>query len=421
MTLSIQTDRALIRADGRSTRYILARVTAPRAEARQTRLPVNVAIVLDRSGSMADERKFSIAAEAVKQSLRMLCPTDRFSLVVYDTAVDVLMPSTPATPDATRRAFTALNDVGPRGGTDLGAGWLKGSEQVAEFLKADRVSRCLLLTDGLANHGIMDRGMLANLAGEQRRRGIVTSTFGVGADFDERLLRDLAHEGGGNFFFIEGAAEIPEILTGELGEALEVTLRDASLVITSNGDEQVAALNTFRHRPDHARNAMHIELGDLTSGQELDVVLRMDFPHGAPGETANAVFQLRSAGQAVAGGTGAAVWTYGYDAENNGQPRNLDVDRAVAKIYMARARAEATEANRDGRYDHARLVVEETARRIRNYAGSDAELQELAHTVSESAHEYAAPMSVMAMKASYYAAAAPLKGRDEFGRARKVR
>jgi len=66
-------------------------------------------------------------------------------------------------------------------------------------------------------------------------------------------------------------------------------------------------------------------------------------------------------------------------------------------------------------------VVEETARRIRNYAGSDAELQQLAQTVAESAEEYASLMSPMAMKASYYAAASPLKGRDTSGRARKAR
>jgi hypothetical protein len=164
---------------------------------------------------------------------------------------------------------------------------------------------------------------------------------------------------------------------------------------------------------------MHIELGDLTSGQELDVVLRMTFPLGAPGETASAMFELRSAGEPQAGGSGAALWTYASVAENDVQPRNVEVDRAVARIYMARARAEATEANRDGRYDHARAVVEETARRIRNYAGSDAELQQLAQVVAESAQEYAELMSPKAIKASFYAASAPLKGRDSSGRARK--
>ena len=160
---------------------------------------MNVGIVLDRSGSMGDERKFGLAREAVEQSLRMLRPEDRFALVVYDTEVDVLMPSTKATPEAKRRALDALREIGPRAGTDLAGGWLRGCEQRAEFPYDDQVSRCLLLMDGLANHGITDRDELARHAGELRQRGVSTSTFAVGADFDERLLRDMAHEGGGNF------------------------------------------------------------------------------------------------------------------------------------------------------------------------------------------------------------------------------
>ena len=125
MTLSIHTDRALIRADAKSTRFILARVTAPRAEARAARLPVNVAIVLDRSGSMGGAHKFPLAREAVRQSLRMLGSADRFSLIVYDTVEGVLTPSTSATPNAVRAALGALDAVGPRNSTNLSGGWLK--------------------------------------------------------------------------------------------------------------------------------------------------------------------------------------------------------------------------------------------------------------------------------------------------------
>src|SRR6185503_14056902 len=100
MTLTIKTDRTLIRAGARSTRYVLARVTAPEAPRRGARLPINVALVLDRSGSMESERKFGLARDAVEQSLRMLRPEDRFSLVVYDTQIDVIAASTRATPDA---------------------------------------------------------------------------------------------------------------------------------------------------------------------------------------------------------------------------------------------------------------------------------------------------------------------------------
>jgi len=420
MTIHIEKDRDLIRAGARSVRYVLVRVNAPRAPRLEQRLPVNVSIVLDRSGSMQSERKFGLARDAVQQALRMLREEDRFSLVVYDTEIDVLTASTLATASAQRRALAKLDNVGPRGGTDLGGGWLRGCEQVAEFADGETVNRCLLLTDGLANHGITDRGELARHAAELRRRGVVTSTFGVGADFDERLLRDMAHEGGGNFYFIEGASQIPEILTGELGEALEITLRDASLVVHGNNAERVEPLNRFRYRPDRARDSVRIELGDLTSGQELDVVLRVEFNPREVDDTARIDIELHSAGEPIHEQGGAPQWTYASHADNDAQPRNRNVDRIVAELYAARARAEATEANRDGRYDHARRALEGTARRIRGYAGEDLVLNDVVAGLGASVHEYAEThMSAVALKMSTRMAEAMVKGRDSYGRARK--
>src|SRR5687768_1546758 len=231
MTLTIRTDRRLIRARASSTRYVLVAFTAPEAAPRTDRLPANVALVLDRSGSMAGERKFELARSAVEQALAMLHAEDRFTLVVYDTEVDVLMPSTQATPDAKLRALEALRRVHPRGSTDLCAGWMRGCEQLARHVAEEGVTRALLLTDGLANHGVTDRPTLVRHASELRQRGVATSTFGVGADFDERLLRDMALEGGGNFYFISAPEQIPDLLTSELGEALEVVARRAAIEV----------------------------------------------------------------------------------------------------------------------------------------------------------------------------------------------
>jgi Ca-activated chloride channel family protein len=391
------------------------------APQRGDRLPVNIGIVLDRSGSMAGERKFVLAREAVHRIFAMLRPDDRCSLVVYDSEIDVLMPSSLATNDAKHAALAALDNIEPRGSTDLGGGWLRGCEQISEFLDDERVTRCLLLTDGLANRGITNRGELAHHAAELRRRGVSTSTFGVGADFDERLLRDMAHEGGGNFYFIEDAAQIPDILTSELGEALEVTLRDASLVVRSTGSEYVTTLNRFRSsRSDDGRD-LRVELGDLSSGQQIDVVLEVLFKQRAIGETANVVVELHSAGEPVVDTESSVRWLYASHAENDAQPRNRVVDRAVAKLYAARARAEATEANRHRLYERARDVLESTARRIREYAGDDGELRDLAMALSAEVSVFAeAPLSVMELKASLFANDAVAKDRDSRGRARRI-
>ena len=128
MTFDVRTDRTLVRAGARSTRYVLVSYTAPEAAQRTARTPVNVALVLDRSGSMSDERKFDLACNATTSALAMLRPCDRFTLVVYDTEIDTLARSRLATPTAKRDALTALSDIGPRGGTDLCGGWITGCE-----------------------------------------------------------------------------------------------------------------------------------------------------------------------------------------------------------------------------------------------------------------------------------------------------
>ena len=112
-------------------------------------------------------------------------------------------------------------------------------------------------------------------------------------------------------------------------------------------------------------------------------------------------------------------WTHATHHDNDVQPRNGEVDRAVAELYAARARAEATEANRDGRYDHARQVLEATARRIREYAGDDPKLRHLAEKQVAEEYVFGMPMALMARKASYSAAETALKGRDPSGRARR--
>ena len=400
--LSIRTDRQLVRSATRSNRYVLVSFTAPAAPRREERRAVNVAFVLDRSGSMAGESKFYLARQAVEQSLRMLRPDDRFSLVVYDDRIDVLASSINATSSAIRNALDALSSIDPRGSTDLCAGWMNGCNQVAEFVREESVSRVLLLTDGLANHGVTDRGTLARHASELRLRGVSTSTFGVGADFDERLLRDMAHEGGGNFYFLENARQIPDLITSELGEALEVVIPRAviEMEIPRGGDAEV--LNAFRSST--GDNMLRIELGDVVSSQEVEVVVRFNFARGEEGERVTTRAHLVSA-SAAPSHSDEIVWTYASHEANDRQPRDREVDRRVAELYAARARADATEANRHGNLTAARRVIEGTVRRIRQYAGNDPEINRCWMSLEQERPRYAeAVMSPLAMKEAYFAA-----------------
>lgn len=418
MTLSLRTDRSLIRGESSSTRYLLASVSAPEAPPRADRLPVNVALILDRSGSMQGERKFELVRKAAERAIEMLSPEDRFTLVVYDQHVDVLLASSLATPDAKRCAIDALNNINPRGSTDLCSGWLRGCEGIAEFLEANMVARALLLTDGLANHGETNRETLARHARELRQRGIATSTFGVGDDFDERLLRDMAREGGGNFYFIESAAQIADVLTSELGEALETVVRRAVLRLSLPSGVVAEPVNPLPHTHSRDNDELRVELGDLVSAQEVRVVIRVKFPQGEFGQMVGIRAHL-SGEEGVVGEREELSWRYANHAENDRQQRDRVVDREVAKIYATIARSDATEFNRGGDFARVRHVLERTISRIRQYAGDDPEVGRIWMELQDDMPRWLERMNARGLKAALYASELSLKDRAFDGKARK--
>lgn len=419
MTLSIQTDRALIRSAARSTRYILVSFSAPPAVGPAKRPSVNVSLVLDRSGSMAGE-KLALAKEATEQALQLLGATDRFSLVVYDDVVDVVAPSAFATPDAVRRALDALARIDEGGRTDLCGGWMRGCEQIALQLKPEQVNRCLLLTDGLANNGVTAHDELVRIAGDLAGRGVQTTTFGVGVDFDERLLRDIAEAGQGHFYFMERPRQIPDLLASEVGEALDVVARRAILRVALPRGASAEALNRYRQVNVRGDHELHVELGDLVSTQYVELVIRTEMPEGTPGDSIAAEFWLADADGALGNSRHEARWTFAGHDENDRQPRNRVVDRAVATLYAARARAEATEYNRNGYFERAQYVLTATAKRIRSYAGQDAELNRIADELLRDLEMFHAPMTLGERKVAFYGSMLSLGGRDSLGRARRA-
>jgi Ca-activated chloride channel family protein len=420
-TLTVRQDRTLIRPNWHSRRFLLARVVAPRAVAERPRPPVNLAIVLDRSGSMSGE-KLRIAKSAVEEAIARLQPDDRFSVVVYDDIVDVVIASTAASVEARHGAIERLRAIEARGSTNLGEGWLRGCEQVASHLVERGVNRCLLLTDGLANVGITDASQLATHAAELRARGVSTSTFGVGNDFDERLLQELADAGGGHFYYIADAPQIADAITSEVGETLEVVARDVSLEITARDDIRIEPISPYRAVAHGNRTA--IALGDLGSEQVVEVVLSLSFPYGDLGRETGAIVALTDRDGAFAQGTGGTdpirlTWTYADDRANDAQPRDRDVDRAVARLYAARARQEAVRRNRDGDFVHARQALTSTAERIRSYAGTDAEMRGLIDALEGDGQVFSAPMAERSLKQAHFASANTMRSRDASGRSVK--
>ena len=106
-SLTVRQDRRLVRPNAHSQRFLLARIVAPTTTTERARPPVNLAIVLDRSGSMSGE-KLRVAKAAVEEAIGRLQPEDRFSVVVYDDQVDVVIASASASGESRKAAVERL-------------------------------------------------------------------------------------------------------------------------------------------------------------------------------------------------------------------------------------------------------------------------------------------------------------------------
>jgi Ca-activated chloride channel family protein len=362
--------------------------------------------------------KLELAKAAVREAMTTLTERDRFGVVTYDDRVEVVVESTAGSDEAKRNAVTQLSTIDARGTTDLSGGWLRGCEQVAAHLTAEAVDRVLLLTDGLANKGITDHDELTRHAAELRARGVSTTTFGVGDDFDEALLQSMADAGGGHFYYIASAAQIRDHIASEVGETLDVVAQDVALELLAGEGVRIETISPHRLEARGTRTV--VTLGDLVSDQGVDVVLRLTFPVGDLGRETGLIVNLTDRDDVfAAAGVGDArlTWTYADHAANDAQARDHEVDRAVARQFAARARQHAVKANRQRDFGEAEWWLTATAKRIRQYAGRDAELRDLVAQLEAEAQHFNAPMAAYSLKEAHFNASTMARSRTVTGRA----
>jgi Ca-activated chloride channel homolog len=275
LSFSFKADHEWISRQHPSQRVLELAIQAPAAQKSRSRTPLNLALVIDRSGSMAGE-KLVFARLAAQHVVDLLKEGDRAALVAYDDTVDLLQASTPIHEESRRQLKEAIASLKPGQSTDLGGGWLRGCQEVAAFQDASFINRSLLLTDGLANCGIIDLEELAHHASQLHSRGISTSTFGLGEGFNEHLLEQMANQGGGNFYFIESPQDISNIFLRELDEMLQVTARNLELTLTLPPFLDFELLGGWKHTRENGK--LLIQPGDLAAGQHRQLYLKIYIP-----------------------------------------------------------------------------------------------------------------------------------------------
>ena len=352
LTTAAALDRPLITPTGPCERHLMLTLQAPAGVVR--RLPLNMALVIDASGSMSGE-KLARATEAACFVVRHLSTVDRVAVICYDDDVTIVAPSTLLTSGARADLLRAINHIQTGGMTNLGGGWLSGCQQVALHQHGEaQLDRALVLTDGLANVGITNLEDLVEHARQLRLRGIVTSTMGVGADFNEELLEAMARHGGGRFQYVETAKHIPDCVQGELGELLQLYARKLAVEIElPDGVRLVRCLNDYV--AEETPRGVLLRLGDLIAGETRRVTLKLSAGSGALGSTlpliARALYVATETGQGMETAFPAVALRYAEQEAVDTQQTDDEVAGEVALLLAAQAKEEAARLSRRG--DHS--------------------------------------------------------------------
>ena len=278
ITFDVEVGEPLMIAGQEQTAYIkitLGGFALPAAN----RPPINLALVLDRSGSMSGD-KIEKAKQAALMVVDRLQPNDILSVITFDDRVDVLLPASKvASGSAIREKISALQ---PGGSTALFAGLTFGLEEIGKNRDPKRVNRIILLSDGQANVGPSSPNELGQLGEVAGRQGIAITTVGLGLGYNEDLMTQIAMRSDGNHAFAETGNDLARVFNGELGDVLSVVAQDVQVEIEfDNGVVPVRALG--REATINGRKAT-IALSQLYAKQQKHVLFEVKVPPGTAGK-----------------------------------------------------------------------------------------------------------------------------------------
>src|ERR1700686_1302953 len=324
-------------------------------------LPLNLGLVIDRSGSMYDERRLEFVIEAVKFLAENVAPEDKVAVVAFaDQAQVIVHPDQIHDRGTVKRALEDIDMLEIGGGTQMALGMRAAIDEVKQNLAPNRLNRVLVLTDGQT----YEETACIDLA-SQNRDQMSFSAMGVGVEFNEKLLMRMTQDSHGKYHFIGDPAEIPSIFEDELQGLRAVSVRNGRIEVTLAQGVQVR--EAFRASPEiyvlgtplvGEDRKIGYEIGDLQAGVPGSVLLTLVLPPRNPGQVRilQSTFHYE-----VPGGSEKTVecdLTVDYTLDRTlTSKRNGRVMNLVDQVSIAKLQAKAEEELKAGNVDRATRLL----------------------------------------------------------------
>ena len=369
-------DKSVVPAGTAKKRGLMLDVMA-HAEKISERRPINLSMVIDRSGSMNGGR-LDAAKEAAKGVVARLEDEDVFSLVVFDSSIETLVNPVRMTEAEKRSVLRKIDAVHTRGCTNLAGGWLEGATCAANACDAMefKTGHVILLSDGHANEGIVEPESLRSHADEMASRGITTSTVGVGNGYSPLQLEALSEGGLGRLHDAGTPEEMIEAILGELGEVVSVVGSNMELHLHWPAELRVDLLADYRKSV--SGNTMTIRLGQLLGGSNRTVPLMIDVPALPAGEKLTIGMELSGkdpeSGRGLETVVSSTVLMFLPPKDAAVVERNTDIAERIARLWESTLGLESMRSNERGDFvEAAAMLRDEGDMLVAFSAGTDVE------------------------------------------------
>jgi Ca-activated chloride channel family protein len=201
--------------NGANCSMVQLALTSPIVADLENRPPLDLSVVVDTSGSMDTDGKIDFVRDGLGMLIDGLKDGDRFALITYSNDAQVVMPMDDVI--GNRAAMrTAVSGLIANGGTNIYSGLQSGYQEVLQDYDSSRQNRVILLSDGQATSGITDTQSIIDMSRGLNSDGVGLTTVGLGTGFNVELMRDLALQADGNFYFLEDSGAVEEVFTEEL-------------------------------------------------------------------------------------------------------------------------------------------------------------------------------------------------------------